>query len=433
MKQGHLSYIGATLLGILASEVAAFPGVLQAATRAKADRHIEGRQGAPDLTPIFNEKLQHVSNTGKHVFLAPDFAAGDQRGPCPGLNAMANHGYLPHNGVGTHLDFIRGTYDVFGMAADLSGFLTVLGGAIDGDGLTWSIGGPSKANSGIAIGGLLGIPQGLSGSHNKYESDASPGRGDLYLKGNDFTLQMDQYQQLYDAGQANGDNYDLTVLTDFRSKRFDNSIQNNPYFFNGPFTGILVQPAAYTFIYRFMSNKSAEYPAGRLNGDVLNSFFGVTKNADGTLTKTPGHEKIPDNWYKRAIGDEYSIPYLNADTVIAAAKYPKFLNVGGNTGKINTFTGVNAEDLTGGVYNSKTLTEGNNLACFAMQFAVQASPDIIQCSNVFNGLTNAMSKLTSQTSSSLSGLSCPQLQKIDQDQFKNFPGYTNLDCKTGRY
>jgi len=58
----------------------------------------------------------------------------------------------------------------------------------------------------------------------------------------------------------------------------------------GPFTGVLVQPAAYTFIYRFMGNKSAEYPGGKLNGEILNSFFGVTKNADGSLTKVPGHE-----------------------------------------------------------------------------------------------------------------------------------------------
>ena len=91
MKQNHLSSIGATLLAIFASEVVAFPGVLDAATRAKADRHIAGRQGVPDPTTTFNEKLQYVSNTGAHAFVAPNFAAGDQRGPCPGLNAMGMH------------------------------------------------------------------------------------------------------------------------------------------------------------------------------------------------------------------------------------------------------------------------------------------------------------------------------------------------------
>ena len=45
----------------------------------------------------FDPTSQHVSTTGQYAFVAP--ADGDQRGPCPGLNALANHGYLPHNGV----------------------------------------------------------------------------------------------------------------------------------------------------------------------------------------------------------------------------------------------------------------------------------------------------------------------------------------------
>ena len=45
----------------------------------------------------FDPTSQHVSTTGKYSWVAP--ASSDQRGPCPGLNALANHGYLPHNGV----------------------------------------------------------------------------------------------------------------------------------------------------------------------------------------------------------------------------------------------------------------------------------------------------------------------------------------------
>jgi len=37
--------------------------------------------------------------TGEHEFQPPNFKNGDQRGPCPGLNALANHGYIPRNGV----------------------------------------------------------------------------------------------------------------------------------------------------------------------------------------------------------------------------------------------------------------------------------------------------------------------------------------------
>jgi len=57
-----------------------------------------------------------------------------------------------------------------------------------------------------------------------------------------------------------------------------------------------------------MSNKSAEYPEGVLNKAVLKSFMSYTGPEDN-LVHTPGHERIPDNWYKRNPSDEYSIPY----------------------------------------------------------------------------------------------------------------------------
>lgn len=49
--------------------------------------------GAAALVPIFDASEQFVNTTGAHAFVAP--GKGDARGPCPGLNAMANHGYLP--------------------------------------------------------------------------------------------------------------------------------------------------------------------------------------------------------------------------------------------------------------------------------------------------------------------------------------------------
>lgn len=106
---------------------------------------------------------------------------------------MANHGYLPHNGVGTIQDFITGTQDAFGMGksvpletiahthvlkgVDLATVLAIYGAVFDGDLKSYSIGGPTPT---LPLLGLLGSPQGLSGSHNKYEGDVSPTRGDLY-------------------------------------------------------------------------------------------------------------------------------------------------------------------------------------------------------------------------------------------------------------
>ena len=57
------------------------------------------RQKTEKRQSTFDPAAQLVSTTGSNAWQAPDFAGGDQRGPCPGLNALANHGYLPHNGV----------------------------------------------------------------------------------------------------------------------------------------------------------------------------------------------------------------------------------------------------------------------------------------------------------------------------------------------
>jgi hypothetical protein len=183
-------------------------------------------------------------------------------------------------------------HQVFGMGVDLSTFLAVYGAAVDGNLLSWSIGGPDSRVS-IPL-NLLGQPQGISGSHNKYEGDASPTRGDLYVTGNDYDLVLSRFQSLYDAGKAK-DEYDLQLLTDNRHEKFQESLNTNPYFFNAPFAGVIAQPAAWSFIYRFMANKSEEYPSGRLDGEVLKSFYGIS-GEDGKFVYNRGHERIPDNW-----------------------------------------------------------------------------------------------------------------------------------------
>jgi hypothetical protein len=38
-----------------------------------------------------------IDVTGAHAFV--EAGPNDFRGPCPGLNALANHNYIPHNGV----------------------------------------------------------------------------------------------------------------------------------------------------------------------------------------------------------------------------------------------------------------------------------------------------------------------------------------------
>lgn len=110
-----------TALSLLAAEVVAFPSnvfhremseeqersINQLAANIEAEA--KNRRAGIPLAPGFSTAQQYVSTTGEHAFVAP--GPTDLRGPCPGLNAMANHGYIPHNGVATIPEFIQGTYD----------------------------------------------------------------------------------------------------------------------------------------------------------------------------------------------------------------------------------------------------------------------------------------------------------------------------------
>ena len=93
---------------------------------------------------------------------------------------------------------------------------------------------------------LLLVPQGLSGLHNKYEGDASVGRGDAYLHNSDSTsLNLDNFKALYDlqagvfvrsypmifasvnfkATEGQPANYDLDVLATHRNQSLRFSIE----------------------------------------------------------------------------------------------------------------------------------------------------------------------------------------------------------------
>jgi len=114
-----------------------------------------------------------------------------------------------------------------------------------------------------------------------------------------------------------------------------------------------------------MSNKTEENPQGILNGDILKTFFAVS-GEDGDFTYNRGHERIPDNWYTRNAGDAYSIAYLVADDLEMVLQHLDLESIGGNTGTVDSFTGLRIADLTGGILNAQSLLKDNNLFCFAM-------------------------------------------------------------------
>jgi len=132
-----------------------------------------------------------------HPFMPP--GPTDVRGPCPGLNTLANHGYIPRNGIATVGQMIDGTQALFNMGADLAALLSV-GGAVDGGDIMstkMSIGGADN-RVGLGDGALnafFGTPSGITG-HGKFnEGDASATRYDFYLNnGDNFSFQPELFK-----------------------------------------------------------------------------------------------------------------------------------------------------------------------------------------------------------------------------------------------
>lgn len=78
---------------------------LAASDASSADSKLRTR--VLGVNPGFNAAAQRISTTGANAFVPP--GPGDIRGPCPGLNSLANHNYLPHNGVPTFAQAIDAT------------------------------------------------------------------------------------------------------------------------------------------------------------------------------------------------------------------------------------------------------------------------------------------------------------------------------------
>ncbi|KAL2075994.1 hypothetical protein VTL71DRAFT_937 [Oculimacula yallundae] len=100
--------------------------------------------------------------------------------------------------------------------------------------------------------------------------------------------------------------------------------------------------------------------------------------------------------------------------------YPKFTSIGGSLGRTISFAGINMPNLTGDVYNLRNLVEKNNGMCFAYQFLQQVAINILR--DLFSGIDKPVSKLSSALATVISQIGFPQLEKIDKDHFKQFPG-----------
>lgn len=135
----------------------------------------------------------------------------------------------------------------------------------------------------------------------------------------------------------------------------------------------------------------------------------MIEGSDGQLEYKRGWERIPENWYKIPV--DYGLVSLNADIVSWILKYPVLASIGGNTGTVNSFAGVNISDISGGVLNAASLVEGNNLLCYAFQAVKAFSPDSL--SSLYATLAVPLDLLTDMLGTVLTDLSCPPFQDLE--------------------
>ncbi|CAF1483812.1 unnamed protein product, partial [Didymodactylos carnosus] len=231
-----------------------------------------------------------LSTSGTHAYEAP--GAGDQRGPCPGLNALANNGYINRNGITSPTQVITASKTI-GIADDVSAVLAALC-VIAGNGVTCSIGNSS---------GLGGY--GLN-KHNFFEGDTSYKSCDCKLcpthPGCDnYHFNNKAWTTTYNAAQLNGGLFGIPTFKISAKQRYDECVANNTRCVFGPAQFIFHYGTPCLFAYIFPGD------AGVASEAIENTWIGISYSGGQRVGKTGGGQ-IPDNWVP--LQSPYTVPEL---------------------------------------------------------------------------------------------------------------------------
>lgn len=258
-----------------------------------------------------------------YTFQAP--GPNDSRGPCPGLNLLANYGYLPRDGYVNFGQVLEATARGFNMGTDLATVLATFAVLADGDLVTesWYLGaGPNN------VGGL--------NRHSTVEADVSPNREDYYNGcGDNHHVSSRLFKQNVALAKAGSGQFDMGVMAQQYALNAQFSKDNNPFLYYFPFPQI-VSLGAFAFYPQFFSNGT--YGSGGVpNYESISSIIGAKLNRNtGEFEYVP--ERWPENWYRR------SYPYgaVEALTDAFLQIYPSNIIVPGasqlGTGNLNVTT-----------------------------------------------------------------------------------------------
>ncbi|KAF7966174.1 hypothetical protein HWV62_39750 [Athelia sp. TMB] len=185
---------------------------------------VVGARPPPPPNPDIASKLV---NDRAHAFQHP--RSTDIRGPCPGLNTLASHGYLPRNGIASPQEIVKAVQEGFNMANDMAILITWGAFLVDGNHLTNLVSiGHKSAETGASppapaiVGGL--------NTHGVFEGDASTTRGDFFF-GDNYSFNETLFDVFLGKSKVyGGGKYNASAAAEVRWARIQDSIARNPNF-----------------------------------------------------------------------------------------------------------------------------------------------------------------------------------------------------------
>ncbi|KAK7039889.1 Cloroperoxidase [Favolaschia claudopus] len=238
-------------------------------------------------TPLVADGLKPIPGNldPAHPFIAPK--PGDQRGPA--MNTLANHGYIPRNGITSFEQAVSGMMEAFNLEVHFAAGLAATSFVTRGNPFAnkISIGGDSPLVPPLP-GNIDGQTTGGIAKHGRFEGDSSLSRADAFIGNN-----RDFQQKVF--------NLDLAQLAKFGDDGPD-----------GPHTVInvrtLVEMDKAQFAADQKANRKFALPARRMFAAYGQAALVMSVFANGTTNQTTlpiinsffRDEKFPPNWYRAA-------------------------------------------------------------------------------------------------------------------------------------
>jgi hypothetical protein len=324
-----------------------------------------------------------------HYFTPP--GKNDIRGPCPGLNAAANHNFLSHDGITTFNELVDAQQNLYNVGYDLATLLATLGlVTADGDVLTQKLSIGCDATSRTSFNPLISpIEPGLDG-HNKFEADSSLTRNDYFThNGDNFSFNGTLFGKMVNS---TGGYFGRDQLAKYRYERYQESLAENPNFFFSPLALLLYGAAS--FLYELMPSGTRNYQPDL---ETISSFFGAEQQKDGTWAFNNA-ERIPANWTNRVS------PYTNEDvTTEILAQYLEHPVLFGGKTSDNSFDTINFGSIKNGKLEGGV--SGTNTACLLYQLTTGNIPAF--ANGLITPTVEALSFAASKLGPQFKNLGCP--------------------------